>query len=236
MVLADGQLGGGADHPLGHVPVGLPGADLEPAGQLGPGQGQRHPVAGREVDRPADHPGSRARRRRRGPTWQYRTGFLNPVSSSIAVTSATTHAVDVLPGRLDRLDFQARRGEPPGHLGGVRPGSTPAVLEQPGQWERASGLHPERPAEPDVTLQGVPDVGHPVPDHQGPLDAQAEREAAVPVGVDAAGDQHPGVHHAAAGQLDPALRPADPARRAAGPGGRRRGRRGTPWTRPRTAR
>src|SRR5271165_4316588 len=80
---------------------------------------------------------------------------------------------------------------------------------------RMSDLHPERPAEPHVALHRVPDLGQPVRDHQAALDAQPEREPAVPVGVDTAGHQHPGVHHAAARDLDPALRPAYPARFAA---------------------
>ena len=54
-----------------------------------------------------------------------------------------------------------------------------------------------------------------VPGHQRPLDAHAEREAAVALRVDAAGDQHPRVDHAAAAPLDPALGLAGPAR----PGG-----------------
>src|SRR5580693_2068588 len=81
---------------------------------------------------------------------------------------------------------------------------------------RMSDLHPERPAEPDVALYRVPDLGQPVPDHQAALDAEPEREPAVPVGVDAARDQHPRVHHAAARDLDPALRAAYPARGTAG--------------------
>src|SRR6516165_10882545 len=83
---------------------------------------------------------------------------------------------------------------------------------------RISDLHPERPAEPHVALYRVPDLGQPVPDHQAALDAEPEREPAVPVGVDAARHQHPRVDHAAARDLDPALRPADPARIAAGLG------------------
>src|SRR5580692_6247398 len=77
---------------------------------------------------------------------------------------------------------------------------------------RMSDLHPERPAEPDVALYRVPDLGQPVRDHQAALDAEPEREPAVPVGVDAAGHQYSRVHHAAARDLDPALRPAHPAR------------------------
>src|ERR1700744_6795288 len=81
-----------------------------------------------------------------------------------------------------------------------------------------SDLRPEGPAEPDVALGGVAAVGDPVADHERALDPQAEREAAVAVGVDAAGDEHPRVDHAAARDLDPALRAADPARLAPGAG------------------
>src|ERR1700722_5295456 len=76
---------------------------------------------------------------------------------------------------------------------------------------RISDLHPESPAEPHVAVVGVADLVDAVGEHQRPLDAEAEREAAVPVGVDAAGDEHPGVDHAAAGDLDPALAAAHPA-------------------------
>src|SRR5262249_56138282 len=83
---------------------------------------------------------------------------------------------------------------------------------------RASVLHPQCAAEPHVALQRISDIGHPVPDHERALDAEPEREAAVAVRVDPAGDEHLGVDHPGAGQLDPALRPAHPARVAA-PGG-----------------
>src|SRR6516165_4354075 len=77
-------------------------------------------------------------------------------------------------------------------------------------------LRAESPAEPHVTVHGVPDVGHTVREHQRPLDAEPERETAVPVGVDAAGHEHARVDHAAAGDLDPALGAADPAGVGAG--------------------
>src|SRR5689334_18291503 len=80
---------------------------------------------------------------------------------------------------------------------------------------RISDLHPERPAEPHVALYRVPHLGHPVPDHHAALDAEPEREPAVPVRLDAAGHHHPGSDHAAARDLDPALRPTQPPRVAA---------------------
>src|SRR3954469_6793085 len=73
---------------------------------------------------------------------------------------------------------------------------------------RTSGLHAEREGEPLVALVEVADVGDAVPEHQRPLDAHAEGEAAVPLGIDAAGAQHSRVDHAAAAPLDPALRGA----------------------------
>src|ERR1700735_4443732 len=65
---------------------------------------------------------------------------------------------------------------------------------------RISDLHPESPAEPHVAVVGVADLVDAVGEHQRPLDAEAEREPAVPVGVDAGGDD-----------LDPALAAADAA-------------------------
>src|SRR3954453_91434 len=83
---------------------------------------------------------------------------------------------------------------------------------------RTSGLHAEREGEPLVTLVEVADVGDAVPEHQRPLDAHAEREPAVAVGVHTAGDEDRGVDHAAAAPLDPALGGADAAGLAAGLG------------------
>src|SRR6476661_9096186 len=77
---------------------------------------------------------------------------------------------------------------------------------------RASDLHPELRAEPHVSLNDVPHVAHPVAEHERALDAQAEREAGVPVGVDPARGQHPAVDHAAAAHLDPARAAAGAAR------------------------
>src|SRR3954451_4585614 len=54
---------------------------------------------------------------------------------------------------------------------------------------RTSGLHAEREGEPLVALVEVADVGDAVPEHQRPLDAHAEREPAVAVGVHTAGDE-----------------------------------------------
>ncbi len=48
-VLGHAELGLGADHPVGRVPVRLPRRDAEAAGQLGAGQRERHAVAGGEV-------------------------------------------------------------------------------------------------------------------------------------------------------------------------------------------
>ena len=62
VVIAERQLAGRADHPLGDVAVGLARADLEPAGQHRAGQRERNPVAHGEVDRAADHPGRLVRR------------------------------------------------------------------------------------------------------------------------------------------------------------------------------
>ncbi len=130
MVLTDAKLGGGADHPLRDVPVGLPGADLEPAGQPGPGQGQRYPVPGREVDRAADD-----------------TARLAAARVHLAVPDRLLEAgefldlgdlgdhdfLDVVPDLLDRLDFQARRGEAAGRFRRIGAGVHAGHLEHPVQ-------------------------------------------------------------------------------------------------------
>src|SRR3954451_23626081 len=76
----------------------------------------------------------------------------------------------------------------------------------------ASDLHPELAAEPHITLDHVPHVLDAVAKHQRPLQAHPERETGVPLGVDAAGLQHPRVHHPAAAPLDPALAATGAAR------------------------
>src|SRR5215471_17500305 len=151
-------------------------------------------------------------------TRQYLIGFFRPVSSSIDSTWATTTPRMSCP--TDSIDSTSspaavsRRETSVVSTGSVR--DTYSRSQESGI--RISDLHPERPAESHVALDRVPDLGQAVPDHQAALDAEPEREPAVPVGVDAARHQHPGVDHAAARDLDPALGPAHPARVAAGLG------------------
>src|SRR6516165_9081499 len=156
-------------------------------------------------------------------TRQYLIGFFSfkgPASSSIDSTWATTTPRMSCP--TDSTDSTSspaavsRREISVVSTGSVR--DTYSRSQESGT--RISDLHPERPAEPHVALYRVPDLGQPVPDHQAALDAEAEREPAVPVGVDAARHQHARVDHAAAGDLDPAHRPAGPARVGARLGGR----------------
>src|SRR5580692_9821590 len=148
-------------------------------------------------------------------TRQYLIGFFSPVSSSIDITWAiTTPRMSCPTDSSDSTSNPAavsRRATSVASTGSA----SRAYSRSQESGTRISDLHSERPAEPHVALDRVPDLGQPVPDHQAPLDAEPEREAAVAVGVDAACDEHPGVHHAAARDLDPALRPAYPARIAA---------------------
>src|SRR4029079_4684014 len=75
----------------------------------------------------------------------------------------------------------------------------------------ASDLHPELRAEAHVPLDDLVPVLYAVPQHQAALDPHPEGEAAVAVGVDAAGLQHLAVDHAAAAPLDPACAAAGAA-------------------------
>src|SRR5450759_2508469 len=70
----------------------------------------------------------------------------------------------------------------------------------------------QRAAEPHVALDHVPHVGRVVAEHQAPLDAHAEGEPRVHVGVDAAGGQYARVDDTAAAPLDPAFARARTAR------------------------
>ena len=135
MVVADAEFRGGADHPVRDVPVGLPGGDLEPAGQVRAGQCQRHPVTGREVDRPADHAALRGVVRGAGAHLAVADRLLEPGELLDRGDLGDHDAVDVVPDLLDGLDLQAGRGEPPGHLGRVGGGVYPSGGQQPGQWD-----------------------------------------------------------------------------------------------------
>src|SRR5580704_17675431 len=149
-------------------------------------------------------------------TRQYLIGFFSPASSSIYITWAiTTPRMSCPTDSSDSTSNPAavsRRATSVASTGSC----SRAYSRSQESGTRISDLHPERPAEPHVALDRVPDLGQPVPDHQAPFDAEPEREAAVAVRVDAARHEYPGVHHAAARDLDPALRPAYPARIAAG--------------------
>ena len=67
VVVAGAELAGGADHPVGHVAVGLAGGDLETAGQHRAGQRHDDQVAGREVVGAADDRRARRARARSRP-------------------------------------------------------------------------------------------------------------------------------------------------------------------------
>src|SRR6478735_5379344 len=75
-----------------------------------------------------------------------------------------------------------------------------------------SDLGAERAAEPDVALEERSQVLQVVAEHERTVNAHAEGEAAVDLRVDAAGDEHARVHHAAAAPLDPALAATGAAR------------------------
>src|SRR6516165_6716784 len=148
-------------------------------------------------------------------TRQYLIGFFTSASSSTDSTWATTTPRMSCPtDSTDSTSSPAPVSRRETSVTSTGSGSR-AYSRSQESGTRMSDLRPERPAEPDVAVYRVPDLGQPVRDHQAALDAEAEREPAVAVGVDAAGDQHPGIDHAAASDLDPALRPAHPTRIAA---------------------
>src|SRR5262249_55089957 len=65
--------------------------------------------------------------------------------------------------------------------------------------------------EPGVVLEEVPDVGDRVADHREPLHAEAESEAGVALGVDAAVGEDVGMDHPGSEHLEPACAFADAA-------------------------
>ena len=111
MVVADGQLGGRADHPLGHPAVGLPRADLEAAGQhrAGRASGTRSPAAKLTAPQMTCRSCAVAGGHLAVPDRLAELGQL------LDLAHLGHHdAADVVPDLLDRLDLQAGRGEPPG--------------------------------------------------------------------------------------------------------------------------
>src|SRR5712664_3889799 len=56
-----------------------------------------------------------------------------------------------------------------------------------------------------VALEQLAQVGHAVFQHRDAVDAHAPGETLIDVGIDAAGAQHVGMHHAAAENLQPVL-------------------------------
>ena len=114
-------------------------------------------------------------------------------------------------GRLDVLDGEAETGE------GVCDllGSDPLGAGSPAHAATRSGLSSDtsvgEKGETDVALDEVAQVGGPGTEHDGAVDAHAEGETRVGLGVDPAGPQHARVDHPAAAPLDPSLGTAGPA-------------------------
>src|SRR5450631_88218 len=71
---------------------------------------------------------------------------------------------------------------------------------------RTSALRTKGECEPHIAFDDVAHVATAVSRQQRAFDAHAEGEAGVPLRVDATGDQHPRVDHAAPAPFDPALR------------------------------
>ena len=219
VVVAEPELLRGADHAGGDVTVGLAGADLEAAGEDAAGQDDDDEVTVGEVPGTADD-ALRLAGAVRVPDVDLAPadrlavllGLLDSKDSTRPTTSgpwmpppATSSASSLRPSAVSRAASCSR-----GHvLGQVD------VLAEPGDRRRSSDLRSEGRGEADVALEEVPQVLDAVAEHQGPVDAHAEGEAGVAVGVDAAGDEHPRVHDTAAAPLDPPLAAAGPAVRDA---------------------
>src|SRR4051812_27365014 len=140
-------------------------------------------------------------------------GFLKPVSSSISSTLPTTSGPVTSWGRWISSTSRPRRTKavsrsstdvPAGTstYSASQPMGTRITLSLP--CDGWSLVNPECSCEPDVALDDVAHVADAGAELQRPLDAHAEGEARVLLRVDAAGDQHPRVDHAAAAPLHPA--------------------------------
>src|ERR1017187_4341569 len=134
MAITAAQFGSRADPSLRHPPVGPLRADLEAARQAGAWQRQRHPVADREIDGPADHA---ARLAVPGGHLAVPDRLLEPGQLLDPGDLGYQHAVDIVANLLDGLDLETGGGEPPGNL--IWRGSgcglvNPGCGQQPGQW------------------------------------------------------------------------------------------------------
>ena len=110
----------------------------KPPGSMAPDDGERHPVAGREVDRAADDAGQRLRV----------GGQLGVADGDPAVADRLLelgqlldrdhlggdHAVHVVADLLDRLDLEAGQGQAAADLERVVRLGNGRVLPQPGNW------------------------------------------------------------------------------------------------------
>ena len=188
VVVADAELADRADHAVGDVAVGLARGDREAAGQHRAGQRDDDEVADGEVVRAADDAARLGARRRR------------PGTSGSSCRSSAARRRTTAPGRrragrrcVGARSRRASTSRPTrtsasasSRGGRCRPAGRRARRSQ--DTGRASDLHPEGRGEPDVALDHVAHVGDVVAEHQRALDAHAEREAGVALGVDAAGD------------------------------------------------
>ena len=192
-----------------------------------PGSATDDEVADGEVARAADD--ARAAPASPTSTWHQRIGFLKPVSSS----TPSDPADDERAGR--RRAPAGRRSRPRGRRRPAASASSRAVtsggqvdvLPQPGQRDPHQTSIPNgrvKRTSPSTMSRMSSTPWRNIRVRSMPM---PEGEAGVAVGVDAAGDQHPRVDHAAAAPLDPALGRAGAARRGPGCRPSRRGRRST---------
>src|SRR6266545_3754081 len=121
-------------------------------------------------------------------TWQYRIGFLVPATSSMASTRPTTSGPATVV-RRSAIDSTSRptRTSAASSSSALRSAGSSTYSRSQDSDTRTSDLHPERAGEPGVALDHVAHVRHPVAEHERALDAHAEGEPGVLVGIDAAG-------------------------------------------------
>jgi len=137
VIVAGAELAGGADHPVGHVSVGLAGGDLEPSGKHRAGQRHDDQVAGLEVVSTADD----AVLAVVGPAVD-----LAPVDGLAVLLRLGGHlqdpadddrSLDVGARSLQRLELEPERGEPVRQVRGRHVVRQVDVRADPGQ----GGLH-----------------------------------------------------------------------------------------------
>src|ERR1039457_5279238 len=157
------------------------------------------PTSGSAKARPSARAASRAR-----PRWLIPSGRFAVISTSKTVSAPE-------PSTPSTMKPTAVRRSPSAFGSGAGPGRYDAIHS----CENFTASAPHAIEEAHVVLEEQAQVRYPVDEKRDAVDAHAEREARVLLGVDPSVPQHGGMDHPSAQDLDPAGARAGAAGRAA---------------------